>query len=109
MKRSAKEVPLKKGKRMVPESEDMKARAKKEWDKLSKAMKDKYKTRLEAEKHLKAYLKITGEKGDYVPISEYGKFVKTEIETGRIKKCDNKFFYEIFQKWIKGGKELTGH
>lgn len=109
MKRGAKEVSLKKGKRIASESDDMKARAKKEWDKLSKATKDKYKTRLEAEKHLKAYLKTTGEKGDYIPINEYGEFVKTEIETRGIKECDNKFFYEIFQKWIRGDKELTGN
>jgi len=96
--------PTKKGIR--PESSGILGRAKKEWNKLGESVRKEYKRRMETEKHLKEYLKAIREKGDYVPINEYGKFVKAEIKENGIKSCDSEFFYNVFQKWLKYSKKL---
>ena len=78
------------------------------WDSLSEKLKQAYKMRQETEQHIKAYLKTRSGKEDYVPFNEYGKFIKKEIEAGGVKKCNNKFFYDVFQKWLKA-KKLAKH
>lgn len=76
-----------------------------QWILLSDKMKKNYKMRQEAEKHIKDYLRKTGEKEDYKPINKYAEFVQNEIESQKIKKCNTQFFYEVFQKWIKKNKK----
>ena len=79
--------------------------ADKQWENLQSNVKDEYRARLETEKHIKSYLRdSTSGKGDYAPISDYGKYIKKEIESGKVKKCNSRFFYEVFQKWLKEKK-----
>ena len=81
--------------------ESPKNRAMKTWKTFSEDAKILYKMRMEGEEDIKSYLRNIIDKSTYVPINEYAKFIKTQIETDGIKQYDHKFFYDTFQKWIK--------
>ncbi len=83
-----------------PEEQDMET----EWNSLPAKLRAAYRMRLETERHLRDYFKNRTTNEDYVPTNEYGEFIKKEVETGRVKKCNNRFFYEVFQKWLREKK-----
>jgi len=71
-----------------------------EWNNTSDNLKIQYKLRNEGESEIKKYLRRANRKDELDTNNEYTKFVIKEIEQGKIKKVNSKFFYHVFQKWL---------